>query len=55
MVESEREVFAAMIALKEGRGSFGYAFIAALGIKAGCAHTLTFDRRALRLPGFAQI
>jgi predicted nucleic-acid-binding protein len=55
VVESEREVFAAMMALKEGRGSFGDALIAALGIKAGCTHTLTFDRRALRLPGFAQI
>jgi predicted nucleic-acid-binding protein len=55
VVESEKEVFAAMIALREGRGSFGDALIAALGVKAGCAHTLTFDRKALRLPGFAQI
>ncbi|HXP75849.1 MAG TPA: type II toxin-antitoxin system VapC family toxin [Stellaceae bacterium] len=55
VVESENEVFAAMIALREGRGSFGDALIAALGVKAGCAHTLTFDRKALRLPGFAQV
>ena len=52
-VESETEVFAAMIALREGRGSFADALIAALGVKAGCAHTLTFDTKALRLPGFA--
>jgi len=52
VVESEQEVFAAMVALKEGRGSFADALIAALGTKAGCSATLTFDRRALRLPGF---
>jgi predicted nucleic-acid-binding protein len=52
VVESEQEVFAAMIALKEGRGSFADALIGALGAKAGCPATLTFDRRALRLPGF---
>ncbi|HXA69192.1 MAG TPA: type II toxin-antitoxin system VapC family toxin [Stellaceae bacterium] len=55
MVESETEVFTAMIALREGRGSFSDALIGALGGKAGCAHTLTFDRKALRLPGFALI
>lgn len=52
VIESEQEVFGAMIALKEGRGSFADALIAALGGKAGCAHTLTFDRRASRIPGF---
>ena len=52
MVESEQEVFTAMIALKQGRGSFADALIGALGAKAGCSRTLTFDRKALRLPGF---
>jgi predicted nucleic-acid-binding protein len=52
LVENEQEVFAAMIALKDGSGSFADALIAALGTKAGCACTLTFDRKALRLPGF---
>jgi predicted nucleic-acid-binding protein len=52
VVESEQEVFAAMIALKEGRGSFADALIGALGAKAGCSHTVSFDRKALRLPGF---
>ncbi len=42
----------AMIALKEGQGSFADAIIAALGAKAGCSCTLTFDHKALRLPGF---
>jgi predicted nucleic-acid-binding protein len=53
VVESEQEVFTAMIALKEGRGSFADALIGALGAKAGCSQTLTFDRKALRLQGFA--
>jgi predicted nucleic-acid-binding protein len=52
IVENEQEVFTAMIALKEGRGSFADAVIAALGAGAGCSCTLTFDQKALRLQGF---
>jgi predicted nucleic-acid-binding protein len=51
-VENEQEVFTAMVALKEGRGSFADALIAALGVKAGCSRTVTFDRRARRLDDF---
>jgi predicted nucleic-acid-binding protein len=51
-VENEHEVFTAMIVLKTNRGSFSDTLIAALGTRAGCSRTLTFDRRALRLPGF---
>jgi len=53
VVDREQEVFTAMIALKEGQGSFADALIAALGAGAGCSATLTFDRSALRLRGFA--
>ena len=35
LIEYEPEVFTAMIALKEGRGSFADALIAALGDRAG--------------------
>jgi predicted nucleic-acid-binding protein len=52
VVENEQEVFTAMIVLKEGQGSFADAMIAALGARRGCSCTLTFDRKALRLPGF---
>jgi predicted nucleic-acid-binding protein len=52
-LDYEQEVFAAMIVLKEGRGSFADALIAALGGRAGCSHMVTFDKKALRLPGFA--
>ena len=41
-----------MIALKQGRGSFADALIAELGARAGCARTLTFDQKAVRLPRF---
>jgi predicted nucleic-acid-binding protein len=53
VVENEQEVFAAMIALRDGHGAFADALIGALGIRSGCSRTLTFDRKALRLPGFA--
>jgi len=55
VVENEQEVFAAMIALKQGTGSFADALIAALGARAGCTRTVTFDRKALRLPGFEAV
>jgi predicted nucleic-acid-binding protein len=55
LVESEQEVFTAMIAVKEGRGSFADALIGALGAKAGCSHTVTFDQKALRLTAFAPL
>ena len=52
VVENEQEVFTAMIALKEGYGSFADALIGALNARAGCSRTLTFDQKALRLAGF---
>jgi len=55
IVEDEQEVFVALTALKEGQASFADALIAALGAKAGCARTLTFDRAAARFPGFALV
>ena len=51
-IENEQAVFSAMVALKQGRGSFADALIAEIGTQAGCIRTLTFDQKALRLPGF---
>ena len=51
-IENEQEVFTAMVALKQGRGSFADALIAELGARVGCTRTLTFDQKAVRLPGF---
>lgn len=44
-IEREQEVFAAMVAIRQGRGSFADALIAELGLQAGCSHTLTFDTK----------
>jgi predicted nucleic-acid-binding protein len=52
IVESEQEIFSAMIAVKEGRGSFTDALIGALGAKVGCSYTVTFDQKAMRLSTF---
>ncbi len=52
VIEHEQQVFTAMIAFKRGQGSFADALIAELGSRAGCGHTVTFDRKALRLRGF---
>jgi predicted nucleic-acid-binding protein len=52
VVENEQDVFTAMIELVEGRGSFADALIGSRCAGAGCLRTLTFDRKALRLPGF---
>lgn len=51
-IENEQEIFTAMVALKQGRGSFADALIAELGARVGCTRTLTFDRKATRLLGF---
>jgi predicted nucleic-acid-binding protein len=53
VVEHEQEVFTALVALKSNRGSFADALIGAIATTAGCSHTVTFDRKALRLGGFA--
>lgn len=55
LVQNEQEVFTAMIALKTGAGSFSDALIGALGEWAGCAATLTFDKKAKRLKQFQLI
>lgn len=52
VVENEQEVFTAMMALKQGKGSFADAIILALGARAGGSYTLTFDQKASRLSGF---
>jgi len=53
VIEHERDVFAAMRLLARGGADFSDALIGGLARRAGCAHTVTFDRKASRLPGFA--
>ena len=52
LVQNEQQVYTAMVAPRRGWGGFADALIAALGAWAGCASTLTFDKKALRLAGF---
>jgi predicted nucleic-acid-binding protein len=52
VVQNEQEVFTATALLKSGAASFSDALIGALGAWVGCRSTLTFDRRAARLPAF---
>jgi len=52
VIENEQQVFTALVALKQGRGSFADVLIAERGARAGCTRTLTFDQKAVRLPGF---
>jgi predicted nucleic-acid-binding protein len=55
VVQNEQQVFASMIALKDGRGSFADALIGLLGTAAGCSRTVTFGRQALRLAEFGPV
>ena len=52
LIEDEQDVFTAMTALADGRGSFPDALIGTRSAREGCTRILTFDRKALRLPGF---
>ena len=54
-VQNEQQVFEAAFALKRGTGEFEDALIGALNAWAGCSRTLTFDRKAARLPHFQVI
>lgn len=52
VVQNEREVFQAMVALRAGYTGFSDALIGALGSWAGCSSTYTFDKKAARLDWF---
>lgn len=55
-VQNEQEVYQAVVALRNGAGTFEDALIGSIGIWRGCAATLTFDRNAAkRLHGFRLI
>ena len=54
-VQNAAQVFEAAFALKRGTGGFEDALIGALDAWAGCSRTLTFDRKAARLPHFQLI
>lgn len=51
-VQNDQQVFEAVFALKRGTGEFEDALIGSLNAWAGCSHTVTFDRKAARMPHF---
>ncbi len=51
-LEHPRAVATAVTAAAENNADFADALIVAIAAEMGCAKTLTFDRRAARLPGF---
>ena len=53
LVQHQPAVHAAMVAYRDRNVDFGDALIGLLGMQAGCTQTVTFDRDALRQPGFA--
>jgi predicted nucleic-acid-binding protein len=55
VVQDEAAVVLALRTANDGRGSFADALISVLSANAGCERTLTFDKRASRLPGFELI
>jgi predicted nucleic-acid-binding protein len=55
VIQNEREVHTAMMIFRSGQSSFDDALIGTLGLWAGCASTLTFDKKASRLHGFELI
>jgi len=54
-VQNRQQVYEAVCALEDGTGEFEDALIGALNSWAGCSTTLTFDRKAARLPYFQQL
>jgi predicted nucleic-acid-binding protein len=55
-VQNEQEVYEAVVALRNGRGTFEDALIGSLGVWRGCSATLTFESNAAKcLNGFQLI
>ena len=52
VVQHEQQVYTAMASMDVNSASFSDALIGAIGAWAGCSTTLTFDRKAARLPTF---
>jgi len=53
-IQNAQEIYTAVVALRNGTGTFEDALIGSLGIWRGCSTTLTFDEKAAhRLHGFS--
>jgi predicted nucleic-acid-binding protein len=54
-VEDAQDVYEAIFALEERDCDFADVLIGARARRMGCDRTVTFDKGALRLPGFAPV
>jgi predicted nucleic-acid-binding protein len=55
-VQNEQQAYHAVVALRNGTGTFEDALMGSLGIWRGCSATLTFDETAVqRLHGFSLV
>lgn len=52
LIQSKDEVERAASFVRAGQGSFSDLLIRELSTTAGCSTTMTFDRKASKLPGF---
>jgi len=52
---NDPEMRAAMMLYASSNIEFADCLIAQLNLSAGCSHTLTFDRKASRAPGFRHV
>ncbi len=51
-VESSNNVIAALQDYRRGPADFADCLLARANLTSGCSHTVTFDRKAAKLPGF---
>lgn len=51
-VESSNDVIAALQDYRRGPADFADCLLARANLTSGCSHTVTFDRKATKLPGF---
>jgi predicted nucleic-acid-binding protein len=51
-VEASNDVVAALRDYRKGSADFADCLLARINAAAGCEHTVTFDRKASKLPGF---
>lgn len=55
ILQEAQAVWMALDAYEQGNADFSDALIAALDRRAGSSHTVTFDRRAARIPGIVML
>lgn len=55
VVQDEHALWLALDVVERSNVDLADALIAFVNLQQGCSHTVTFDRRALRIPGMTLI